>query len=113
MAYAVTEACIKCKYAECVTVCPVDCFYEGVNMLVINQTQCIDCGSCEPLCPIEAIIPTIDDVHGIWGKFNDEYAARWPRLKASQKEATPDDADLWKSVPDKLRRHFDPRPAQR
>jgi ferredoxin len=82
-------------------------------MLVINQTQCIDCGSCEPLCPSEAIIPTIDDVHGIWGKFNDEYAARWPRLKASQKEATPDDADLWKSVPDKLRRHFDPRPAQR
>jgi ferredoxin len=57
MTYVVTEACIKCKYLDCVEVCPVDCFYEGENMLVINPDECIDCGVCEPECPAEAIIP--------------------------------------------------------
>ena len=51
MTYVVTEACIKCKYMDCVEVCPVDCFYEGENMLVINPDECIDCGVCEPECP--------------------------------------------------------------
>jgi len=113
MAYVVTEACIKCKYAECVTVCPVDCFYEGANMLVINQSQCIDCGSCEPLCPSEAIIPAIDDDSGSWMKLNEEYSAKWPRLKASQKSPAPLDADNWKAIPNKLRDHFDPSAAKR
>jgi NAD-dependent dihydropyrimidine dehydrogenase PreA subunit len=57
MTYVVTEACIKCKYMDCVEVCPVDCFYEGENMLVINPSECIDCGVCEPECPAEAILP--------------------------------------------------------
>ena len=57
MTYVVTEACIKCKYMDCVEVCPVDCFYEGENMLVINPDECIDCGVCEPECPPEAILP--------------------------------------------------------
>ncbi len=57
MTYVVTEACIKCKYMDCVEVCPVDCFYEGENMLVINPDECIDCGVCEPECPAEAILP--------------------------------------------------------
>src|SRR6202158_6582884 len=57
MTYVVTEACIKCKYTDCVEVCPVDCFYEGDNMLVIHPDECIDCGVCEPGCPVEAIKP--------------------------------------------------------
>src|ERR1700747_1857654 len=57
MTYVVTEACIKCKYMDCVEVCPVDCFYEGENMLVINPDECIDCGVCEPECPPKAIVP--------------------------------------------------------
>ena len=57
MTYVVTDACIRCKYMDCVEVCPVDCFYEGENMLVINPSECIDCGVCEPECPAEAILP--------------------------------------------------------
>lgn len=57
MTYVVTDACIRCKYMDCVEVCPVDCFYEGENMLVINPNECIDCGVCEPECPAEAILP--------------------------------------------------------
>ena len=57
MTYVVTEVCIKCKYTDCVEVCPVDCFYEGENMLVIHPDECIDCGVCEPECPVEAIKP--------------------------------------------------------
>jgi ferredoxin len=60
MTYIVTEACIKCKTMDCVEVCPVDCFYEGENMLVIHPDECIDCGVCEPECPPEAILPDTD-----------------------------------------------------
>ena len=75
MTYVVTEACIKCKYMDCVEVCPVDCFYEGDNMLVINPSECIDCGVCEPECPAEAILPDTeppadaDEFKGMEGKF--------------------------------------------
>jgi len=57
MTYVVVESCIKCKYMDCVEVCPVDCFYEGENMLIIHPDECIDCGVCEPECPAEAIKP--------------------------------------------------------
>ena len=57
MTYIVNDSCIKCKYMDCVEVCPVDCFYEGENMLVIHPEECIDCGVCEPECPVEAIKP--------------------------------------------------------
>ncbi len=57
MTYVVTEDCIKCKYTDCVAVCPVNCFYEGENMLVIHPDECIDCGVCEPECPADAIKP--------------------------------------------------------
>ena len=60
MAYVVTEACIKCKYMDCVEVCPVDCFYEGENVLVIHPDECIDCGACVPACPVSAIFPEED-----------------------------------------------------
>src|SRR5205807_8605868 len=62
MTYVVTEACIRCKYMDCVEVCPVDFFYEGENMLVIHPDECIDCGVCEPECPVEAIIPDSEPV---------------------------------------------------
>ena len=57
MTYVVNESCIRCKYTDCVEVCPVDCFYEGENMLVIHPDECIDCGVCEPECPVDAIKP--------------------------------------------------------
>ncbi|MCC6526144.1 MAG: ferredoxin family protein [Polyangiaceae bacterium] len=55
MAYVVGDPCVKCKYTDCVEVCPVDCFYEGENTLVIHPDECIDCGACEPVCPTTAI----------------------------------------------------------
>ena len=60
MTYVVDEKCIKCKHMDCVEVCPVDCFYEGENMLVIHPDECIDCGVCEPECPVEAIYADVD-----------------------------------------------------
>ena len=66
MTYVVTEACISCKYMDCVEVCPVDCFYVGENMLVIHPDECIDCGVCEPECPVEAIVPDSDDQAADW-----------------------------------------------
>src|SRR3569833_2456401 len=73
MTYVVTENCIKCKYMDCVEVCPVDCFYEGENMLVIHPDECIDCGVCEPECPAEAIVPASDDRAADWaGKSQDQ-----------------------------------------
>ena len=62
MTYVVNENCIKCKFTDCVEVCPVDCFYEGENMLVINPEECIDCGVCEPECPVDAIIADISAI---------------------------------------------------
>ncbi len=70
MTYVVTENCIKCKYMDCVEVCPVDCFYEGENMLVIHPDECIDCGVCEPECPAEAIKPDTETGLDEWLKLN-------------------------------------------
>ena len=81
MTYIVTDACIKCKYMDCVEVCPVDCFYEGENFLAINPDECIDCGVCEPECPIDAIKPdTEDDPDGKWLRINSDYAKIWPNI---------------------------------
>ena len=74
MTYVVTENCIKCKYMDCVEVCPVDCFYEGENMLVIHPDECIDCGVCEPECPAEAIKPDTEPGLEKWLKLNAEYS---------------------------------------
>src|SRR6201997_4422513 len=79
MTYVVTEACIKCKYMDCVEVCPVDCFYEGENMLVINPDECIDCGVCEPECPADAIQPE-SDKNTQWLELNKKYSAMWPNI---------------------------------
>ena len=98
MTFVVTDACIKCKYTDCVEVCPVDCFYEGENMLVINPDECIDCGVCEPECPAEAIHPESDELLK-WVEQNREYAALWPNLTV-KKDAAPD-ADSFKGQPNK------------
>lgn len=111
MTYVVTEACIKCKYMDCVDVCPVDCFYEGENMLVINPQECIDCGVCVPECPIDAIKPDTIEGAEMWVAHNQAYAALWPRIPL--KGNPPKDADQWKDVPHKLHNHFSPSPPQR
>ncbi|MEL6111505.1 MAG: ferredoxin FdxA [Pseudomonadota bacterium] len=80
MTYVVTDACINCKYTDCVEVCPVDCFYEGENMLVIHPDECIDCGVCEPECPAEAILPDTEDPDGKWLEINTKFAQTWPNL---------------------------------
>ena len=83
MTYVVTENCIKCKFTDCVSVCPVDCFYEGENMLVIDPDECIDCGVCEPECPADAIRPDTESGHEDWIKLNAELAAKWPNSRIS------------------------------
>ncbi len=105
MTFVVTDACIKCKYTDCVEVCPVDCFYEGENMLVIHPDECIDCGVCEPECPIEAIVPESEGVID-WVEQNRKYAETWPNI-TTQKAALPE-AEAFKDVKDKFSTHFSP-----
>jgi ferredoxin len=107
MTYVVVENCIKCKYMDCVEVCPVDCFYEGANMLVIHPDECIDCGVCEPECPAEAIKPDTQRGLAKLLELNAEYSKTWPNITA--KRPAPSDADEWNGVKDKLQ-HFDPEP---
>ena len=80
MTYVVNEKCILCKYTDCVEVCPVDCFYEGENMLVIHPDECIDCGVCEPECPPEAILPDTEPGADVWVTLNQEMAEIWPNI---------------------------------
>lgn len=108
MTYAVTEACIKCKYQDCVEVCPVDCFYEGENMLIIHPDECIDCGVCEPECPAEAIIPDTEPDAEKWVELNRKYSDTWPNI--TRKGEEPSDADEWKDVPNKFEEHFSEKP---
>jgi ferredoxin len=103
MAFVVTEPCIKCKYTDCVEVCPVDCFHEGPNFLVIDPEECIDCGVCVPECPVDAIMDA-EDASGENEQFialNAELAQQWPVITSKVDQAA--DADDWKGVPDKLK----------
>ena len=86
MTYVVTENCIKCKYMDCVEVCPVDCFYEGQNMLVIHPDECIDCGVCVPECPAEAIVPDTDPRAATYAELNRHFSKVWPNI-ATRKPA--------------------------
>jgi len=104
MAYVVTEACIRCKYTDCVEVCPVDCFYEGENMLVINPDECIDCGVCEPECPAEAILPDTEDGAEKWAELNAKYSAEWANI-TERKDPLPD-ADEHKGEDGKFDKYF-------
>ena len=103
MTFVVTENCIKCKYTDCVEVCPVDCFHEGPNFLAIDPEECIDCTLCEPECPVEAIYPE-DDVPAdqeAFTELNAELSREWPVITAMK--PAPDDAAEWEDVPDKLK----------
>ena len=102
MTFLVLESCIKCKYTDCVEVCPVDCFHEGPNMLVIDPEECIDCTLCEPECPVDAIVSE-DDIPAGQEQFlrlNAELSKSWPVLAAAK--SAPADADDWQDVKDKL-----------
>lgn len=89
MTYVVTDSCINCKFTDCVEVCPVDCFYEGANFLVIHPDECIDCGVCEPECPVDAIRPDTEPDLDHWLALNAKYAELWPNI-SERKDPLPD-----------------------
>ena len=101
MTFLVTEPCIKCKYTDCVEVCPVDCFHEGPNMLVIDPEECIDCAMCETECPVNAIVSEDDltEDQTDFLEINERYASKWPVI-TSMKPA-PEDAKEWEEKANK------------
>jgi ferredoxin len=102
MAYVVTESCIRCKYTDCVEVCPVDCFHEGPNFLAIDPDEFIDCSLCEPECPVNAIMAEDDvpEAQRQFIKLNAELAKNWPVI--TEKKPAPADAKEWDAVKDKI-----------
>jgi ferredoxin len=102
MTYVIVESCIKCKYTDCVEICPVDCFHEGPNYLVIDPEECIDCSLCEPECPVDAIMSDndvpVEQLHFL--KLNADLSADWPVI--TQKKPAPADADVWADREEKL-----------
>ncbi|MFH1158324.1 MAG: ferredoxin FdxA [Pseudomonadota bacterium] len=110
MTYVVTDLCIKCKYTDCVEVCPVDCFYEGRNMLVINPDECIDCGVCLPECPIDAIAADTDPRAEKFLELNREYSGgTWPNI--TRMKPPLEDAGSFGKTPCKIK-DFDPEPGE-
>ncbi len=102
MTFVVTEQCIKCKFTDCVEVCPVDCFHEGPNFLVIHPDECIDCTLCEPECPVNAIYAE-DDLPADQAHFkalNAELTKKWPVI--TEKKDAPADSKDWENKPDKF-----------
>lgn len=110
MTFVVTEDCIKCKYGDCVEVCPVDCFYEGENMLVIHPDECIDCGVCEPECPVEAILPDSDPKAEEWLELNREYSEKWPNI--THNPGPLPDAEKHDGEPGKFEKYFSSAPGE-
>ena len=102
MTYVVTGSCISCKYTDCVSVCPVDCFYEGPNFLVINPDECIDCAVCVPECPVEAIVADTDANHDdldYWLELNKSLSKTYTNI-TKRKDPLPD-AENFKNIKDK------------
>ena len=101
MTFIVGDNCIKCKHTDCVEVCPVDCFYEGPNFLVIDPDECIDCALCEPECPVEAIFAEeeVPEDQLDFIEINAELAKEWPNI--NEKKPALEDADKWDGVPNK------------
>ena len=102
MTYIVNDKCINCKLMDCVEVCPVDCFYEGENFLVIKPDECIDCGVCEPECPTDAIQPDTEDGTQEWVKINTKFSEIWPNITKKRPEDVPKDQEKWRGVKDKM-----------
>lgn len=102
MTFVVIDKCIRCKYTDCVEVCPVDCFREGPNMLVIDPDECIDCNLCVPECPVDAIFAEDDlpEDKKNFTELNKKLSKKWPIITAMK--PAPADAEEWKNVSDKL-----------
>ena len=111
MTYIVNENYIKCKLMDCVEVCPVDCFYEGENMLVIKPDECIDCGVCEPECPISAIEPDTNENTSSWVEINTKYSEVWPNITKKRDGDVPTDQEKWRNVKGKLK-YFSEKPGK-
>lgn len=105
MSFFVTDTCIKCKFTDCVEVCPVECFHEGPNMLVINPEECIDCALCEPECPIKAISSDHNDVEVEYNnkflEINKRLSKKWPIIVTSKKPLP--NSDKWRNIKDKYK----------
>lgn len=110
MPFVVTDSCIRCKYTDCVSVCPVNCFYEGENMLVIRPSECIDCGICEPECPVEAIVPDSHPKAAMWIELNEKLSESWPNI--TDRRDPLEEADAFKAIPDKYPKYFSPLPGE-
>ena len=110
MTYIVNENCINCKYTDCVEVCPVDCFYEGENMLVIHHDECIDCGVCEPECPPAAILPDSEPGIEKWLEVNREMAEVWPNIM--QRSDPMANAEASKEEAGKFYKYFSRNPGE-
>ena len=110
MTYVVNDKCINCKYTDCVEVCPVDCFYEGENTLVIHPDECIDCGVCEPECPAEAILPDSEPGLEMWLEINREMSEIWPNI--SQRRDPLPNAEASKEEIGKFDKYFSRNPGQ-
>lgn len=102
MTFVVTENCIRCKYTDCVEVCPVDCFHEGPNFLIIDPEECIDCQLCVPECPVDAIYAEDDlpEDQTAFIQLNADLAKDWPVINTIKPPM--DDAEKWNGMPDKL-----------
>ena len=108
MTYIVIDGCVNCKHTDCVEVCPVDCFYEGANFLVIHPDECIDCGVCEPECPVDAIKPDTEPGMDRWVEINTKYAEIWPNITV-KKPALPD-AEKFADETGKFEKYFSEAP---
>ena len=104
MTYIVNDKCIKCKLTDCVDVCPVDCFYEGENMLVIKPDECIDCGVCEPECPVDAITSDTEPGSEKLLEINTKYSEIWPNI--NEKKDPPTDHEKFKNEQNKYEKYF-------
>jgi ferredoxin len=102
MTFVVTDNCINCRYTDCVEVCPVDCFREGPNFLVIDPDECIDCGLCEPECPAEAIYPEdeLPEKYKHFVEINAELSKEWPMI--NHNKGSMPDAEEWLNKENKL-----------
>ena len=110
MTYIVTDNCIMCKYTDCVEVCPVDCFYEGENMLVIHPDECIDCGVCEPECPADAIRPDTEPGLENWLEINRRFSEVWPVI--TQQKEQPPEAEKYDGMEGKYGKYFSEKPGE-
>ena len=108
MPYVIAEPCIGVKDRACVEVCPVDCIYEDDLMLYIHPDECIDCGVCEPECPVDAIKPDTEPGVEKWLTVNAEFAKQWPNI--TTKKEPPADAKEFEGLPDKFEKYFSPNP---